>query len=87
MTARKPLIFLGFCDLTPQMAVCYAVSDGTVEPPNRTTTAGGGKDMSKMPSNGEIIEKLARENERQRIEIEQLRQKVAELEAALAAKG
>ena len=34
---------------------------------------------------GELIEKLARENERQRIRIEQLLQRIAELEAKASA--
>ena len=34
----------------------------------------------KMPNAGEIIERLARENERQRIEIEQLKRRIEELE-------
>lgn len=40
-----------------------------------------------MPNAGEIIERLARENERQKIEIESLRNRIAELEKALAEKG
>lgn len=40
--------------------------------------------MDKMPNAGEIIERLARESERQRIEIEQLKQRIAELERQLA---
>lgn len=36
--------------------------------------------MLDMPNAGEIIERLARENERQKIEIEQLKNKVADLE-------
>ena len=36
--------------------------------------------MDEMPNAGEIIERLARENERQRIEIEQLKQRINELE-------
>lgn len=39
--------------------------------------------MNELPNAGEIIERLARENERQKIEIEQLKQKVAELERRL----
>lgn len=35
----------------------------------------------KVPNAGEIIERLARENERQRIEIEQLKARIAELES------
>ena len=38
-----------------------------------------------MPNAGEIIERLARENERQRIEIEPLRQELAELHKQLEA--
>lgn len=40
-----------------------------------------------MPNAGEIIERLARENERQKIEIESLKNRIAELEKALAKKG
>ncbi len=40
--------------------------------------------MDEMPNAGEIIERLARESERQRIEIEQLKQQIAELERQLA---
>ena len=43
--------------------------------------------MLDMPNAGEIIERLARENERQKIEIERLRQKIAELERQLTEKG
>lgn len=39
--------------------------------------------MDEMPNAGEIIERLARENERQRIEIEQLKQRINELERRL----
>lgn len=46
-------------------------------------TAGGRKDM-KMPNAGEIIERLARENERQKIEIEQLKRRIEELERMTA---
>ena len=51
------------------------------------STAGGRKDM-KMPNAGEIIERLARENERQKIEIEQLKHKLylAEMERDLLKK-
>lgn len=41
----------------------------------------------KMPNAGEIIERLARESERQKIEIEALKRQVAELENQLAQKG
>lgn len=34
----------------------------------------------KMPNAGEIIERLARENERQKIEIERLKRRIEELE-------
>lgn len=55
-------------------------------PPNKT--AGGGVERSmKMPNAGEIIERLARESERQKIEIEALKRQVAELENQLAQKG
>lgn len=37
--------------------------------------------MKDMPNAGEIIERLARENERQKIEIEQLKARIAELES------
>lgn len=37
-----------------------------------------------MPNAGEIIERLARENERQRIAIERLKQELAELRKQLA---
>lgn len=43
--------------------------------------------MDEMPNAGEIIERLARENERQRIEIEQLKQRVNELERRLTEKA
>lgn len=43
--------------------------------------------MLDMPNAGEIIERLARENERQKIEIEQLKQKIAELERQLTDKA
>lgn len=41
----------------------------------------------KMPNAGEIIERLARENERQKIEIEQLKHRIAQLERQLADKA
>ena len=37
-----------------------------------------------MPNAGEIIERLARENERQKIEIEQLKHRIEELERMTA---
>ena len=40
-----------------------------------------------MPNAGEIIERLARENERQKIEIEQLTKRVEELERQLDRKS
>ncbi len=40
-----------------------------------------------MPNAAEIIEKLARESERQKIEIEALKRRIAELEEQLADKG
>lgn len=43
--------------------------------------------MDEMPNAGEIIERLARENERQRIEIEQLKQRITELERRLTEKA
>lgn len=43
--------------------------------------------MNEMPNAGEIIERLARENERQRIEIEQLKQRINELERRLTEKA
>ena len=43
--------------------------------------------MDEMPNAGEIIERLARENERQRIEIEQLKQRIYELERRLTEKA
>lgn len=43
--------------------------------------------MDEMPNAGEIIERLARENERQRIEIEQLKQRINELERRLTKKA
>ena len=43
--------------------------------------------MDEMPNAGEIIERLARENERQRIEIEQLKQRINELERSLTEKA
>lgn len=43
--------------------------------------------MDEMPNAGEIIERLARENERQRIEIEQLKQRINELERKLTEKA
>lgn len=38
-----------------------------------------------MPNAAEVIERLARESERQRLEIEELRRRNAELETELAA--
>lgn len=43
--------------------------------------------MDEMPNAGEIIERLARENERQRIEIVQLKQRINELERRLTEKA
>ena len=43
--------------------------------------------MDEMPEAGEIIERLARENERQRFEIEQLKQRINELERKLTDKA
>ena len=43
--------------------------------------------MDEMPNAGEIIERLARENERQRIEIEQIKQRINELERRLTEKA
>ena len=43
--------------------------------------------MDEMPNAGEIIERLARVNERQRIEIEQLKQRINELERRLTEKA
>ena len=43
--------------------------------------------MDEMPNAGEIIERLARENERQRIEIEQLKQRINEFERRLTEKA
>ncbi|MFR5787531.1 MAG: hypothetical protein ACLUHE_10800 [Christensenellales bacterium] len=43
--------------------------------------------MDEMPEAGEIIERLARENERQRFEIEQLKQRINELERKLTEKA
>ena len=43
--------------------------------------------MDEMPNAGEIIERLARENERQRIEIEQLKQRINDLERRLTEKA
>ena len=43
--------------------------------------------MDEMPNAGEIIERLARENERQRIKIEQLKQRINELERRLTEKA
>ena len=40
-----------------------------------------------MPNAGEIIERLARENERQKIEIEQLKRRITQLERQLADKA
>ena len=45
------------------------------------------QEFDEMPNAGEIIERLARENERQRIEIEELKRRIAELESQLADKG
>ena len=47
----------------------------------------GRKDMDETPNAGEIIERPARENERQRIEIEQLKQRINELERRLTEKA
>ena len=43
--------------------------------------------MDEMPEAGEIIERLARENDRQRFEIEQLKQRINELERKLTEKA
>ncbi len=43
--------------------------------------------MDEMPEAGEIIERLARENERQRFKIEQLKQRINELERRLTEKA
>ena len=43
--------------------------------------------MDEMPEAGEIIERLARENERQQFEIEQLKQRINELERKLTEKA
>jgi len=43
--------------------------------------------MDEMPEAGEIIERLARENERQRFEIEQLKQRINELGRKLTEKA
>ena len=43
--------------------------------------------MDEMPEAGEIIERFARENERQRFEIEQLKQRINELERKLTEKA
>ncbi len=43
--------------------------------------------MDEMPEAGEIIERLTRENERQRFEIEQLKQCINELERKLTEKA
>ena len=43
--------------------------------------------MNDTPNTNEIIERLARENERQRIEIEQLKQRINELERRLTEKA
>ena len=43
--------------------------------------------MDETPNAGEIIKRLARENERQRIEIEQLKQRINELERRLTEKA
>lgn len=43
--------------------------------------------MDEMPEAGEIIERLARENERQRFKIEQLKQRINELERKLTEKA
>ena len=43
--------------------------------------------MLEIPNAGEIIERLARENERQKIEIKQLKNRIAQLERQLAEKA
>lgn len=43
--------------------------------------------MDEVPNAGEIIERLARESERQRIEIEQLKQQIKALERQLEKKA
>lgn len=56
----------------------------------RTTAAKSSRaegHMDDMPNAGEIIERLARENERQKIEIEQLKRRIAELERQLTDKA
>ena len=45
------------------------------------------KGSMKMPNAGEIIERLARENERQKIEIEQLKHRIRDLEHKLTEKA
>ncbi len=42
------------------------------------------QELVEMPNAAEIIERLARENERQHIEIEALKARIAELEKLLA---
>ena len=49
--------------------------------------AGDRRNMDEMLEAGEIIERLARENERQRFEIEQLKQRINELERKLTEKA
>ena len=45
------------------------------------------QELDSMASAAEIIERLARENERQKIEIEALQRRIAELEELAARKG
>lgn len=50
---------------------------------NRNTPQGVGRMDKHTPSAAELVEKLSRESERQRIEIEQLRAQIVELEKQL----
>lgn len=45
------------------------------------------QEVAEMANAAEIIERLARESERQKFEIEVLKQRIAELEQQLADKG
>lgn len=45
------------------------------------------QELDQMASAAEIIERLSRESERQKIEIEALKQRISELESLLAQKG
>ena len=76
--------------LTLAGKLCYALAVGgtrQADSPAEQNRRGGVERSMKMPNAGEIIERLARESERQKIEIEALKRQGAELENQLAQKG